>query len=99
MDSMSRSEASTPLTPSSTSGERQGMIDPRWKRPLVVLFQQRDHPELDTHGAASLIEEFKIAIQDLTVRIQEMEERLQRIENTNCSCTPETSQDQIDKWN
>jgi hypothetical protein len=58
------------------------MIDPRWKRPLVVLFQQRDHPELNTHEAASLIEEIKAAIHDVTVKIQEMEERLQKIENS-----------------
>jgi hypothetical protein len=82
MDSSLRSGASTPITPSSKSGERHGMIDPRWKRPLVVLFQQRDHPELNTHEAASFIEEIKATIHDLTLKIQEMEERLQRIENS-----------------
>lgn len=82
MDSTSRSRASSPITPSSKSDERHGMIDPRWKRPLVVLFQQRDHPELNTHDAASFLEETKATIHDLTLKIQDMEERLQRIENS-----------------
>ncbi|SCO87673.1 uncharacterized protein FRV6_11800 [Fusarium oxysporum] len=82
MDYTSFSGGSTPLTPSSTSNERQGMIDPRWKRPLVVLFQQGEHPELNTHKAASFIEDIKAAILEISLKIKGIEERLQAMENT-----------------
>jgi hypothetical protein len=56
------------------------MIDPRWKRPLIVLFQQKEHPEIDTREAASFIEDVKNTVHYLTQRMLEMEKRIQAIE-------------------
>lgn len=61
------------------------MVDPRWKRPLVVLFQQhqatKEQPGFDIHEAASFVEEIKDAVRCLDLAIQAMELRLQAVED------------------
>ncbi|KAF5675912.1 hypothetical protein FDENT_9629 [Fusarium denticulatum] len=85
MDS-STSEGSVPLTPMSSSAGSRGMIDQRWKRPLVVVFQEQkptpDQAGFDIHGAASFMEEIKDSVQALTLTIQALELRLQTVEDT-----------------
>ena len=78
--SMPTSGGSIPYTPLSTAEEKCGMIDPRWKRPLVVLFQRKEHPEIDTCEAASFIDDVKNTVHYLTERMLKMEKRIEAIE-------------------
>ncbi|CVL13588.1 uncharacterized protein FPRO_07149 [Fusarium proliferatum ET1] len=89
MDS-STSEGSVPLTPVSSSARPRGMIDQRWKRPLVVVFQEQQpapgQAGFDTQGAASFIEEIKDSVKALTIAIQALELRVQKVEDIHCAC-------------